>query len=138
MRDNEIILRCLSCILFSWLLHCAVKEQTNFCLATDYASYVLAMWGQIQWHCTCIHRDWSPKFATSLNVRSDSHFEVLNGSISWSVQKLSQKCKKGKKHVTQITSFFYTNHKFFFTNYWKTTEREIFAFCVITFEPIKI
>ena len=41
----------------------------------------------------------------------------------------TQKMQKKKKH--------YTNHKFF-TKLKKKTEREIFVFCVITFEPIKI
>ena len=47
-------------------------------------------------------------------------------------QKLWQKCKKCKKQRNH-----YTNNKFFFTKL-KKTEREIFAFFVITFEPIYV
>ena len=39
-----------------------------------------------------------------------------------------QKLPKSEKNITQITSFL---------TKLKKTEREIFAFCVITFEPIK-
>ena len=47
------------------------------------------------------------------------------------MQKNTKNAKnaKNRKNITQITSFL-QNHK--------TPEREIFAFCVITFDPIKI
>ena len=47
---------------------------------------------------------------------------------------MTQKQKNAKTQKTEKKH--YTNNKFF--TKWKNTEREILAFCVITFEPIKI
>jgi hypothetical protein len=56
---------------------------------------------------------------------------LIGSKVMTQMQKnaKTQKMQKKKKH--------YTNHKFF-TKLKKKTEREIFVFCVITFEPIKI
>ena len=60
----------------------------------------------------------------SQNWDSDSYFEVLNESKSLLVQKLWHKMQKTQMSV--------------FVQNCKKTEMEIFAFCVITFEPIRI
>ena len=60
----------------------------------------------------------------SQNWFSDSHFEVLNRFKSYLDKKLWQKWKTCKKIIQKIEK--------------KKTETEIFAICVITFEPIKI
>ena len=46
------------------------------------------------------------------------------------MQKETKKCKKQKKHKKKISSFY--------KNKTMETETVIFAFCVVTFEPIRI
>ena len=70
----------------------------------------------------------------SQNWSSDGHFEVLNGSIYKLVKKLWQKWKTRKNAKITKNS---TYENFFLQNRTKMKMEKI-AFCVITFDPIKI
>ena len=101
---------------------------------------------------------WSPKFATRLNIRfttTSGHFFANYMSIfhKTEVQTVILRCwtslylnwfksyernaKKRKNAKNAKNEEINTQITFFLQN-WKKFEKEIFAFCVITFEPIKI
>ena len=72
------------------------------------------------------------------NWGSDSHFEVLSWSATYLVQKLWQKwktCKDAKNAWNEKTK---TLHRLVFFTRSQKTEMEVFSFCVMTFEPIRI
>ena len=72
----------------------------------------------------------------SQNWSPDGHFEVLNSSIYILGQKLWQKWKTRKNAKTQKSPK--TVHTIFFLQNRTKTKMEKIAFCVITFDPIKI
>ena len=71
----------------------------------------------------------------SQNWISDCHFEVLNKSQSWLVQKLWQKWKTCNDAQNAKITINITRIIFFLQNR-KKMKIEIFAFCGITFKPI--
>ena len=121
-----VILRCLTGLNLDWVkiygLRCNFRPYASSAnsqkIATDKWPFLDHIWPFFGHLHVCLSQNWD----------SDGPFEVLNESKSSLVPKLWQKTLKCKKHKRWKHLFLY--------KIAKEKEMEIFAYCVITFEPI--